>query len=323
MKGPTADSGQEGFSSSGMNPLEAAVVEDIEPEGSLFDAGYGAGLGAPQARELTRQIRVGLEHSYTRIITAYRRRAWLAMGYSSWDAYCQGEFGNLALQPPREERQAVVLALREAGMSSRAIVSATGLSKGTVARELKEGAEELPDSVKVSGAPNGAPKTRRVVGIDGKSYEASSPVVERRQATSGSLFEDVPLSNELLALSPDEVGIGVLAAMPMRSGRERGAASRRLTGSADAPLPMVIRLAGEIALDPAALVVVEDTDAEALSELVSDASRGVLALSHILASIDSSIFAGNSSQVAVVSAAVTDAVGELGRFLDDVHAGLP
>jgi len=83
-------------------------------------------LDASDARELTRQIKVALEHSYTLIIAAYGGRAWRSMGYSLWDSYCQGEFGNLALQPPREERQNVIMSMREAGMSTRAIVSTTG-----------------------------------------------------------------------------------------------------------------------------------------------------------------------------------------------------
>lgn len=300
------------------------VVEATElQEGALLEPVPTDAIGAIEARELTRQIRTGLEHSYSLIIAAWRGRAWLSMGYSSWDAYCQGEFGNLALQPPREERPAVVLSLREAGMSVRAIVSATGLGRGTVAREVRAGSPSF-EGEDPTGVPNGTPETRqRVVGVDGKSYGASISTAEPEQDPGKSLFEDVPLSDELLALSPDEVGIGVLELAPAQPDRERGAVSRCLAGSADAPLSMVIRLAGEIALDPGALVVEEDADIAALSTLVTDASRGVLALSHLLGSIDSTVFSGDSTRVAAVTAAVTDAVGELSRFLDDVHAGRP
>ena len=308
--------------------LEGKVLLGLHDTHADVVTGQGEDrLDGPDARELTRQIRVGLEHSYTLIIAAYRGRAWLAMGYNSWDAYCQGEFGSLALQPPREERQAVVLSLREAGMSHRAIVSATGLTKGTVGRELRSGAEtSLADSTDVSTAPIGAvgqDEGPSITGVNGKSYMASASAARPDRTPSGSSFEDVPLSDELLALSPEAVGIRVLVPGQVRSGRDRQAASRRLTGSADAPLPMVIRLAGEIALDPGALVVDEDSDAETLSLLASDASRGVLALSHILGSIDTAVFSGDAAQIAEVSAAVTDAVSELSRFLDDVHSGRP
>ncbi|QHK22094.1 hypothetical protein GU243_23245 [Pseudarthrobacter psychrotolerans] len=133
------------------------IVEDTEEDV----------LEASDARELTRQIRVALEHSYTLIIAAYRGRAWSPMGYSSWDAYCQGEFGNLALQPPREERQNVIMSMREAGMSIRAISSGTGIGRGTVERELSEAAPTF------SGVSNGTPENEselpRVIGTDGKN----------------------------------------------------------------------------------------------------------------------------------------------------------
>ena len=293
----------------------------VLPDFALSAEASETDLGAADARELTRQIRVGLEHSYTLIIAAWRGRAWRSMGYHSWDAYCQEEFGNLPMQPPREERQAVVLSLREAGMSVRAIASASGLGRGTVARELsRETVRPALEREEVSGVPFGTPEMHgRVLGTDGKSYMASVSTATAVHEAPQAMFEDVPLSDELLALSPDEVGIGLLTPSPARPVRDRKDVVQRMTGAADAPLPMVIRLAGEIALDPAALAF--GGDPEVLSGLVTDASRGVLALSHVLASVDTTAIAGQASDLAVVSAAVTDAVSELSRFLDDVHAG--
>lgn len=59
-----------------------------------FDA-----LTPEAARDLTDQIRTGLEGVYQWIKAAYRGRAWLALGYSSWDDYVTREFGNLQLRP--------------------------------------------------------------------------------------------------------------------------------------------------------------------------------------------------------------------------------
>ena len=284
------------------------IVEDTE-EGVLE---------ASDARELTRQIRVALEHSYTLIIAAYRGRAWSPMGYSSWDAYCQGEFGNLALQPPREERQNVIMSMREAGMSIRAISSGTGIGRGTVERELSEAAPTF------SGVPNGTPENEselpRVVGTDGKTYRQTAP--PRPQRPAQTLFEDVPLSDALLNMSPSEMGIAALSpsAFTSRPARERKAVARRLTGSLDSPLPLVIRLAGEITLDPTTLTVDEASDAETLTELAADASHGVLALSHVLTAIDVKVLSGDIDDSRALTAVVTDAVDELGRFLDALHS---
>lgn len=54
---------------------------------------------AEQARELTDQIRAGMESVYHLIRSAYRGRAWQALGYATWDEYVTREFGNLHLRP--------------------------------------------------------------------------------------------------------------------------------------------------------------------------------------------------------------------------------
>ncbi|GAB3249125.1 hypothetical protein [Arthrobacter pigmenti] len=269
-----------------------------------------------RARELTRQIKVGLEHSYTLIIAAYRGQAWMSMGYSSWDAYCQGEFGNLALQPPREERQNVIMSMREAGMSVRAIKGATGLGQGTVQRAVQRDSL-LHDA----GVPNGTPETAlgdagRVTGVDGKSYRAG--VVEPRpHRPARPAFEDVPLSDELLDLPAEDIGIEPLdVGARRRSGESRAAAARRLSGSMDAALPTMIRVAGQLMDRPS---TGDSDDTETFSDLAADASRGILTLSHVLAGIDAVVLRGSAADVDAVSGAVTDAVDVLGRVLDDLH----
>jgi transposase-like protein len=196
----------------------------------IFEDNEELVLEASDARELTRQIKVALEHSYTLIIAAYRGRAWRSMGYSSWDSYCQGEFGNLALQPPREERQSVVMSMREAGMSISAIRRATGLGQGTVHRSLTELTANQSSTV-----PNGTVEDNEstIVGLNGKSYRPTA--LARPARPSVPAFEDVPLSDELRALSPSEMGIAALtpSAFTSRPARERRAAARRLTGTMD------------------------------------------------------------------------------------------
>jgi hypothetical protein len=315
------------------DPMEGAVVEAPpvleEPHQESTD---GSALGPAQgdifpvlesqdARELTRQIKVGLEHSHTLIIAAYRGQVWTSLGYSSWDSYCQGEFGNLTLQPPREERQAVVLSMREAGMSTRAITSATGLSKGTVGRELED-ARQRTTTARFGAVDEEDPTP--IVGVNGKSYPETHARPQRPAAAS---WTDQPLSDELLAMSPSAMGIAALspAAMTSRPGKDRTAAAKRMTGTVDSPLPMVIRLAGEIALDQTELTVGDDADALTLSELATDASRGVLALSHVMTAIDVKVHSRDGDALALTTV-VTDAVDELGRFLDALRSrkkGIP
>lgn len=114
-------------------------------------------ISASDARRITDQIKAGVEAVWHLVEQAYTSRAWSALGYRSWDDYCTREFGTSRLRLPREERQEVVASLRESGLSIRAIAAATGIGDGTVRRSL-------------TGAPNGAPDQKPIMGTDGKTY---------------------------------------------------------------------------------------------------------------------------------------------------------
>jgi hypothetical protein len=94
-------------------------------------------LERDEARALTDRIRVAIEGIWECVIEAYQGRAWLSLGYSSWDDYCTSEFDTARLRLPREERQEVVASLRESGLSIRAIAAATGDSYETTRRALR------------------------------------------------------------------------------------------------------------------------------------------------------------------------------------------
>ena len=112
-------------------------------------------ISAQDARNLTDKIKAGTAALWELIKEAYASRAWASLGYASWDDYCTQEFGTSRIRLPREERREVVASMREIGMSTRAIASATGMSKDTAARALSGVANETP-------AP--------VTGTDGKTY---------------------------------------------------------------------------------------------------------------------------------------------------------
>jgi hypothetical protein len=116
----------------------AAEVADVDAE--IVEAD----MSKADALAITARIRALVGDCWSLIKQAYTRRAWAALGYESWDAYCLGELGEARLRIPREERPELVCSLRQAGMSIRAIGAATGLGYGTVRREL-------------SGEPFGSP----------------------------------------------------------------------------------------------------------------------------------------------------------------------
>lgn len=144
-------------------------------------------LSEDEARELTGRIRQTGSVLWSQIVKAFQGRAWAVMGYDSWDEYCDTEFDGARIKLPREERTMVVASLADAGMSTRAIAAATGVSKDTVARSLAAGVsnetphtdpeDEIVDA-EVIDAPE--PEQRKVTGTDGKSYTVTPKPAPRR-----------------------------------------------------------------------------------------------------------------------------------------------
>lgn len=129
-----------------------------------------------EAKERAARIRVGMVTYLTTLAdirSAWDRQDWATLGYDDWDAYLDGEFSEVRLRVPAEHRQKAIAELRMAGMSTRAIASATDLSQATVAREVRELSHmtqlEQPDRIK---------------GLDGKERPA---IQSHREQTSAEL----------------------------------------------------------------------------------------------------------------------------------------
>lgn len=120
-------------------------------------------LSRDDAQQLTDRIKVAVEGTWQLIREAYTSRAWSALGYDSWDEYCSAEFGGSRLRLPREERQEVVASLRESGLSTRAIASATGLNQSTISRDLSTDAKASVE------------EPSHITGVNGKSYTPTRP----------------------------------------------------------------------------------------------------------------------------------------------------
>jgi transposase-like protein len=116
-------------------------------------------LTIDEARTKVELVKALVGTVWTEVADLFRGRAWLALGYASWDALCVAEFDGARIRLPREDRREIVGSLREAGLSVRAIAAATGVAPATVHDDL-------------SGVQNRTPET---TGTDGKRYPASRP----------------------------------------------------------------------------------------------------------------------------------------------------
>ena len=140
-----------------------------------------------EAEDRAERIRTALSVSWDLIKDAWKAFDWQALGYPSWDAYCDGEFGTSRIRLPREERREVVSSMREIGMSTRAISAATGADRNTVRSDLRQVDEIHP------------PEPGPVTGTDGKTY--TQP--ERPRATAMPQ-SDLDALNTPPATSPAE-----------------------------------------------------------------------------------------------------------------------
>lgn len=146
-------------------------------------------LTAEEAELLLSQTLAAAEMTVAGVTRLYLGRAWIALGFESWDDLCEKHASHLRMMRwPREERQEIVASLRESGLSIRAI-AATGIaSKQTVERDLAGvmNHDTSPDPAPVDAPwtpdiapvpePEPAPVAPRpITGIDGKTYTPPAP----------------------------------------------------------------------------------------------------------------------------------------------------
>lgn len=153
-----------------MNALEI-VEEGIS--GQVVDM-----LTEAQAWELLDGIKVNLADVSELVDRLYEGRGWLALGYESWDYFCQCEIRPYTPRLNVDARRQEVARLTSAGFSQRAIASALGIGLGTVGRDQ-------------SSAPNGAVVPSKVTGLDGRTVERhpevdSGPRPIRAQLNTGN-----------------------------------------------------------------------------------------------------------------------------------------
>lgn len=296
--------------------MGTSVIESNDPTAAQQ-------LTPEAARELTDQIRTGLEGVFHLIKAAYRGRAWVSLGFSSWDEYVHREFGNLYLRPPLEERQEVVRSLREAGMSIRSIASATQLSKNTVHREIHE--STVPNGT-VDGASQ-PPET--ILGQDGKHRPSTQPkrqsqhVQESSQSFEGAVIEPLPGQvsvDDVLDMPATDLGIEPLDVNQIadqdREQVER--AIREFHGTGSAALPMTIKLASKMSGLVSPVTGQAVVSGERIEALAFDVSRGVRTLSYVVRSMEAPLTeqktAGHS--LTEMTTNLQDAIDDLERILN-------
>lgn len=149
-----------------------------------------ATLEIEDAKRRLDRVKSGVERIWDDLVALYQGRAWVALGYSSWDALCDAELDGARIALPKEARREVVGELRTAGMSTRAIGVAVGVGKSTIVRDLQ-----------FSSVPNGTVET--ITGLDGKRRTSSRHIhVQPSDPLEQVPHADITVLSRAVVVSP-------------------------------------------------------------------------------------------------------------------------
>lgn len=90
-----------------------------------------------EAREHCDRMRQHLDAGWQMFIEAYQRRADVALGYPSWEAFCNNELGEIRPSLPVGMRREAVAEMTRAQMPTRAQAAVLGISQTTVVTDQR------------------------------------------------------------------------------------------------------------------------------------------------------------------------------------------
>lgn len=86
-------------------------------------------------RASIRRARKSLEDAASEIVWQIEMEAWRTLGYSSWTAMREAEYGGAAFMVPSKSRPEIVARIREAGLTQREAAATAGVSVPTIKRD--------------------------------------------------------------------------------------------------------------------------------------------------------------------------------------------
>lgn len=87
-------------------------------------------------RASIRRARKSLEDAAAEIVWQIEMEAWRTLGYSSWTAMREAEYGGAAFMVPSKSRPEIVARIRAKGLKQQEIATTIGVGIGTVNRDL-------------------------------------------------------------------------------------------------------------------------------------------------------------------------------------------
>lgn len=230
-----------------------------------------------EARSITEELKADYGALQVKIASAWRGRIWLALGYESWQDYLDAEFSGISLRPPKELEEQVINELRQAGMSTRGIASATEISPRTVRRRLDSGGADAPPDKEEKNSTSPQP----ITGLDGKTYAS-------RQSREAEVIEDAEIVEEPSERLVSDAGLTPVE-VPLSSSTSVGVQVARMmhdmVAGGSAPLPVARKRSKSVELAiVSGHVNVGDSGVD-VEEFVRDLADTVAVLSDLLSTL--------------------------------------
>lgn len=90
-------------------------------------------------RASIRRATRSLEKAAEEIVWQVEMEAWRTLGYSSWNAMREAEYGDAAFMVPKKDRPELVGRMRRAGLTQKEIADTAGVTERTVRSDLSTG----------------------------------------------------------------------------------------------------------------------------------------------------------------------------------------
>lgn len=98
-------------------------------------------------RASIRRAKKSLEEAAAEIVWQIEREAWRTLGYSSWTAMREAEYGGAAFMVPSKSRPEIVARIRAAGLTQQEVAATAGVAKATVQNDLKANSGLEPPTI--------------------------------------------------------------------------------------------------------------------------------------------------------------------------------
>lgn len=99
-------------------------------------------------RASVRRAKKSLEDAAKEIVWQIEMEAWRTLGYSSWGAMREAEYGGAAFMVPSKSRPEIVARIRAQGLTNQEIADTAGVSEATVRRDVAQSSnDDWPSTV--------------------------------------------------------------------------------------------------------------------------------------------------------------------------------